>query len=78
MLHSALKAALQQELVLRNVSGLVVRKPRTQEGDENILPSCWGVEEARKLLNAAKVAACFLLFAAVLGIWFIWFLWVDE
>ena len=56
MLHSALRAALQQELVARNVSSLVVRKPRAQEGNENVLPSYWGVKEARKFLDAAKVA----------------------
>jgi len=56
MLHSALRAVLQQELVARNVSSLVVRKPRAQEGNENVLPSCWGVEEARKFLDAAEVA----------------------
>ena len=56
MLHSALRVALQQELVARNVSSLVVRKSRAQEGNKTVLPSCWGVEEAKKFLDAAKVA----------------------
>ena len=54
LLHSALKAALLQSLVQRNVASLVIGKPHRPEGHEDVLKHCWEVEEARRFIAAAK------------------------
>lgn len=54
ILHSALKAAVQQDLIPRNAASLVVGKPRAKEGKEDVLENCWETEEAKKFLEAAK------------------------
>jgi integrase len=54
LLHSALKAALLQSLVQRNVASLVMGKLHRPEGHEDVLKHCWEVEEARWFIAAAK------------------------
>lgn len=54
ILHSALKAAMMQDLIPRNAASLVIGKPRRRDGHENILQNCWEPEDARKFLNTAK------------------------
>ena len=54
LLHSALKAALPQSLVQRNVASLVIGKPHRPEGHDDVLKHCWEVEEARRFIAAAK------------------------
>src|SRR5262249_21274272 len=50
ILHSALKAAQMQALVLRNVASLVMGKPRRVEGHPDVLINCWTAEEAQRFL----------------------------
>jgi integrase len=50
ILHSALKAALMQGLVSRNVATLVIGKPRRKEGHDDVLKHCWSAEEAQRFL----------------------------
>ncbi len=54
VIHSALKAAVLEGLVPRNVADLVVGKPRGKEGHEDVLRNCWEAEEAQRFLEAAK------------------------
>lgn len=56
VLHSALKAAVLEGLVSRNVAALVVGKPKRVLNHENIRVQCWTAEEARTFLKAAKAA----------------------
>jgi integrase len=56
ILHSALKAAVLQDLIPRNAASLVIGKPRRKEGQEDVLHNCWEPEEARTFLDAAKAA----------------------
>lgn len=54
IIHSALKAAVLEGLVPRNVADLVVGKPRGKEGHEDVMRNCWEAEDAQKFLEAAK------------------------
>lgn len=56
ILHTALKAAVQQDLIPRNVASLVIGKPRAKETREDILDHCWDESEAKQFLEAAKDA----------------------
>ncbi|HEX9871675.1 MAG TPA: tyrosine-type recombinase/integrase [Candidatus Tectomicrobia bacterium] len=54
LLHSALKAALLQSLVQRNVASLVIGKPHRPEGRDDVLKHCWEADEAKQFIVAAK------------------------
>lgn len=54
ILHNALKAAVMQDLLPRNVAALVIGKPRQREGHDTLTQNCWEVEEARRFLDTAK------------------------
>jgi integrase len=56
VLHSALKAAMLEGLVPRNVAALVVGKPKSTLQHENIRAQCWTADEARTFLMAARAA----------------------
>jgi integrase len=56
ILHSALKAAQIEGLVIRNVASLVVGKPRIRRGHAEVAHKCWEAHEARDFLAAAKLA----------------------
>jgi integrase len=56
IIHSALKAAMMDGLVPRNVAALVVGKPQKVLHHEDIRSQCWTADEARKFLIAAKGA----------------------
>jgi integrase len=56
ILHSALKAAVLEGLVSRNVASLVVGKPQFRRDHESLRQNCWDAEDARKFLAAAKQA----------------------
>lgn len=47
ILHSALKAACQQDLLPRNPASLVIGKPRQQTSTDDVLRHCWERDEAR-------------------------------
>lgn len=55
VLHSALKAAVRNGLVTRNVASLVSNKPRKGSG-QDVLDHVWSVDEAATFLKAAKAA----------------------
>jgi integrase len=50
ILHSALKAALMQGLITRNVATPVIGKPRRKDGHDEVLEHCWTAEEAQQFL----------------------------
>jgi len=54
LLSSALKAAVLEGLVQRNVAPLVIGKPRRGENHEAIRSHCWEAHEARAFLIVAK------------------------
>ena len=54
VLHSALKAAVMQDLIPRNPAALVIGKPRRREGYESLANNCWEAEEAKRFLDTAK------------------------
>jgi integrase len=54
VLHSALKAAQQQELIDRNPATLVMNKPRKQEDYQNVRHNCWELSDARTFLAYAN------------------------
>jgi integrase len=54
ILHSALKAAVFQDLIPRNAASLVIGKPRRKEKHEEIIHNCWEADEARQFLDTAK------------------------
>lgn len=54
IIHGALKAAVLEGLVQRNVADLVVGKPHGKKGHEDVLQNCWEADEAQKFLEAAK------------------------
>jgi integrase len=54
ILHGALKAAVLEGLVVRNVASLVVGKPRMRRDHDQVRQNCWDAEEARAFLKAAK------------------------
>lgn len=56
ILHGALKAAVLQDLLPRNVAALVAAKPRATRSNEDARSHCWEEEEARRFLQAAKAA----------------------
>jgi integrase len=56
ILHGALKTALRQDLVLRNVADLVEGKPRAQDIHKDAIQHCWEDREARAFLSQAKAA----------------------
>lgn len=55
VLHSALKSAVRNGLVTRNVASLVSNKPRKGSG-QDVLDHCWTADEAATFLKAAKAA----------------------
>jgi len=55
VLHSALKAAVRNGLVTRNVAALVSNKPRKGSG-QDVLDHVWTADEAATFLKAAKAA----------------------
>jgi integrase len=66
ILHSALKAAQMQGLVMRNVAALVMGKPRRKEGHPDVLTHCWTAEETQQFLGVvyttgAQIAAFYHL-----------------
>jgi len=56
ILHGALKAAMLDGLVARNVASLVIGKPQQRKDHDHISGNCWEAEEARAFLTAAKAA----------------------
>jgi integrase len=56
ILHSALKAALLQGLVTRNVATLVIGKPRRKEGHDEVMEHCWTAEQAKQFLSKVHTA----------------------
>jgi integrase len=56
ILHGALKAAVLEGLVLRNVASLVIGKPQQRKDHDHVAGNCWKAEEARAFLAAAKQA----------------------
>jgi integrase len=56
ILHSALKAAMLEGLVSRNVASIVVGKPRIRRDHADVARNCWEPHEARAFLIAAKAA----------------------
>jgi integrase len=56
MLHSALKAAVLDGVVSRNVATLVIGKPRVQRTADDIIQQCWNRDDARAFLDAARNA----------------------
>ena len=55
ILHSALKAAVRNGLVTRNVAALVTNKPRKGSG-QDVLDHVWSADEAGTFLKTAKAA----------------------
>jgi len=56
ILSNALKSAVRQGLVTRNVASLVDGVPRAQNGREDAKQHCWTIDETRTFLAAAKQA----------------------
>jgi integrase len=56
ILSSALKAAILEGLVSRNVASVVVGKPRIRRDHADLARNCWEANEAHKFLIAAKTA----------------------
>ena len=56
IIHGALKAAVLDGLVTRNVASLVIGKPQQRKDHDHIAGNCWEAEEARAFLAAAKAA----------------------
>lgn len=54
ILAAALKAALIEGLVMRNVATLVIGKPRVIRDHDKLRRNCWEADEARKFLAVAK------------------------
>jgi integrase len=54
ILSSALKAALLEGMLTRNVASLVVGKPKINRGHDAVRQNCWEAHEAQALLTAAK------------------------
>lgn len=66
ILHGALKAAVLEGLLTRNVAALVVGKPRPQRDHDALLNNCWDADEARAFLKASRDAGeQFAAFAAL-------------
>jgi integrase len=56
ILHGALKAAMLEGFVTRNVASLVIGKPRPQRDRDDLRRNCWEPDEAQAFLAAAKAA----------------------
>jgi integrase len=56
IVHSALKAAMLEGLVFRNVAALVIGKPQRKRDHADVARNCWEADEARTFLAAAKQA----------------------
>jgi integrase len=56
ILSSALKAAMLDGLVTRNVASIVVGKPRINRDHGDIGKNCWQAHEAHAFIKAAKAA----------------------
>jgi integrase len=54
IISGALKAAVLEGLVVRNVATLVVGKPQLRRSHEDVAQNCWDTGEARAVLAAAK------------------------
>lgn len=54
VISGALKAAVNKDLVRRNVAKLVGNKPKAPEGTEDIRENCWNENEASRFLETAK------------------------
>jgi integrase len=67
ILSGALKAAVKNGLVFRNVATLVDGKPSCKPDHDRLLQNCWEADEAKRFLAAAKLAgpqmAAFAAFA---------------
>jgi integrase len=71
VLSNALKQAERQGLVQRNVSSLVIGKPKQREGHEAAMQNCWEEDEARRFVATVKgagpQAAAFYTLAIMTG-----------
>jgi len=56
ILSGALKAAVLEDLVFRNVATLVVGKPRWKDSHEDAMDHCWEASEAKKFLEVARAS----------------------
>jgi integrase len=56
ILSAALKAAVLDGLVTRNVASLVIGKPRAELSHDAVIQNCWEAEEAQTFLVTAKAA----------------------
>jgi len=56
ILHSALKKAMRNQLVTRNVAADVETRPRPDKDQRDAREHCWTATEARRFLDAAKAA----------------------
>lgn len=56
IVHGALKAAVLEGLVTRNVASLVIGKPQIRRDHDSVGKNCWEPEEARAFLVAARAA----------------------
>lgn len=65
ILHSALKAAVMQDLIPRNAASLVIGKPKRQADHGDLAANCWDGPEAKTFLEAAKASTA--LEAALYG-----------
>ncbi|MEQ1792722.1 MAG: tyrosine-type recombinase/integrase [Nitrospira sp.] len=54
ILHNALKSAVMQDLLPRNVAALVIGKPRQQEDHDVLAHNCWESWEAKCFLDTTK------------------------
>ena len=56
VLGSALKAAVKNQLLARNVAALVSNRPHAPEGHPAAVANCWTADEAAAFLRAAREA----------------------
>lgn len=56
ILHSALKAAVMQDLIPRNAAALVIGKPKRRADHEDLVANCWDAPEAKAFLAVAKAS----------------------
>jgi integrase len=56
VLSSALKAAVRNQLLARNVATLVSNRPHAPQGHPEAVSNCWSAQEAAQFLRVAKAA----------------------
>jgi integrase len=56
IMHGALKAAMLEQLLSRNVASLVIGKPQFRRDHDAVRRNCWEAHEAREFLAAARAA----------------------